>query len=352
MDIEIKIEKHETENDEIEIVPIEFKLEPLDEELGPKSPIPDELGKPAADTRVRKAPLPVDYYLENPDYRIKGHGKVSGTQKQSEKLKDEVKCSKPKAKSCEVIQNLKFIKCNICQFQFDEVTYLKHGCKEIKQRMHCGVCGFQYKEKWQLEQHFNKSSGRCPIPPSRTALKCDQCDFTALYPHRLAAHTVKHGEKKFKCEQCDYRAHTLTQIRSHTNVVHNGERKYECDVCGLAFSYGHSLRIHVMSQHTGEKPFKCDLCEKAFITKASLKSHIWTHTGEKPYKCDLCNYTTRDRGAVKKHKRSKHPENANPVQKKYKNNPKYKNSQTLKPSIVKSEPSSVPESVQLLESSH
>ncbi len=116
-------------------------------------------------------------------------------------------------------------------------------------------------------------------------------------------------------------------------LLSRNERPFVCNLCGHAFSQKNNLNMHLRI-HSGERPYQCHLCGKTFRTQgnsysilrktcimlyllinatvflipASLDKHNRTHTGERPFSCDVCEQRFTEKGALVRHKASKHEE--------------------------------------------
>ncbi|NXE02940.1 ZN581 protein, partial [Chaetorhynchus papuensis] len=116
-------------------------------------------------------------------------------------------------------------------------------------------------------------------------------------------------------------------------------RAFACPECGRGFAYLSYLQRHSIA-HSPHKPHVCRACGKAFKRLSHLERHRFTHTGhaggtgkapacppcplarhrrghggggggggggERPFPCPLCPRRFGDRGALRRHRRGKHP---------------------------------------------
>uniref|UniRef100_H3D4I1 Zinc finger and BTB domain containing 48 n=1 Tax=Tetraodon nigroviridis TaxID=99883 RepID=H3D4I1_TETNG len=169
----------------------------------------------------------------------------------------------------------------------------------------CSICPEQFMRKKSLTLHMMKAHGH-PKPHA-----CPECPKTFLTRTELRVHeAAKHrGEKPFVCEECGHRASSRNGLQMHIKAIHRNERPFVCSLCGHAFSQKNNLNIHLRI-HSGERPYQCHLCGKTFRTQetASLDKHSRTHTGERPFACEVCEQRFTEKGALVRHKASKHEE--------------------------------------------
>uniref|UniRef100_A0A3Q3F6W2 Zinc finger and BTB domain containing 48 n=1 Tax=Labrus bergylta TaxID=56723 RepID=A0A3Q3F6W2_9LABR len=156
----------------------------------------------------------------------------------------------------------------------------------------CSTCSEQFMYKKNLTTHMMKVHGH-PKPNA-----CPQCPKTFLTKSELRVHeAAKHrGEKPFVCEECGHRASSRNGLQMHIKAIHRNERPFVCTLCGHAFSQKNNLNMHLRI-HSGERPYQ-----------SSLDKHNRTHTGERPFSCDVCEQRFTEKGALLRHKASKHEE--------------------------------------------
>jgi hypothetical protein len=97
-----------------------------------------------------------------------------------------------------------------------------------------------------------------------------------------------------------------------------------CPVCSLSCASIQSVKRHVQRKHPDRVdeckrvyrrddmlslPFACDICGKSFATAVYLQSHRRRHLVGKPFGCDLCDRSYTLLSELRKHIKSKHPEN-------------------------------------------
>uniref|UniRef100_A0A3Q1EEX4 Zinc finger and BTB domain containing 48 n=1 Tax=Acanthochromis polyacanthus TaxID=80966 RepID=A0A3Q1EEX4_9TELE len=190
--------------------------------------------------------------------------------------------------------------CSTCSSTFNTKEDLRlHVVSHTGDMPHkCTTCPEQFMYKKNLTLHMMKVHGY-PKPHA--------CPKTFLTRTELRVHeAAKHrGEKPFVCEECGHRASSRNGLQMHIKAIHN-ERPFVCTLCGHAFSQKNNLNMHLRI-HSGERPYQCHLCGKTFRTQ-SLDKHHRTHTGERPFSCDVCEQRFTEKGALIRHKASKHEE--------------------------------------------
>ncbi|KAM7347792.1 uncharacterized protein ACRADG_007274 [Cochliomyia hominivorax] len=103
----------------------------------------------------------------------------------------------------------------------------------------CGICGFAFKEKYNLRSHLLRHS----------------------------------NQKHYSCTQCPKRFFTKMEMRFH-EYRHKGERSYLCQHCGMGFVSSSSLAQHNKKQHSlNYNPLKCEECNKIFTDMKQFKCH-------------------------------------------------------------------------------
>uniref|UniRef100_U5EM65 Putative zinc ion binding protein n=1 Tax=Corethrella appendiculata TaxID=1370023 RepID=U5EM65_9DIPT len=130
------------------------------------------------------------------------------------------------------------------------------GKKHVNKHYYCSECGKSFKQKSNLEDHFNFHS----------------------------------GIRKYKCTICPKSFVQQGNLRAHLRT-HSKERPYKCNQCFKAFSQSSSLKIH-LRMHENVKDFVCEVCNKIFYSSSDLSKHKWIHSEIKPYKCVACNPIT------------------------------------------------------------
>ncbi|KAM9491627.1 uncharacterized protein ACWYII_003760 isoform 2-T3 [Salvelinus alpinus] len=146
------------------------------------------------------------------------------------------------------------------------------------------------------EQHQKKHT-------AKTFHNCIDCGEICQTLPALKKHMKTHTSKKpsYQCSLCGAEFTEKGQIQDH-QLKHVGEKPYSCPDCGKCFVNESYIKIHQRT-HTGERPYSCLVCGNSFVKKAYLKSHLLTHTGEKPYLCSICGKTYSREGTFKIHQR-------------------------------------------------
>ncbi|XP_022257417.1 zinc finger protein 708-like isoform X2 [Limulus polyphemus] len=175
------------------------------------------------------------------------------------------------------------------------------SCGE-EERLKCDECGKDYKNKKQLKRHLliHKRTKLLSCGEEER-LKCDECGKDFINKKSLWNHQLIHRKSKlFSCNVCGRAFKLLPYLKNHS-VIHRKKKPYCCDVCGRRFAQKFALISH-RKIHTGEKPYECNICHKKFRQNTNLKCHIMIHTGEKPYSCNVCDKAYRSHSHLKSHK--------------------------------------------------
>uniref|UniRef100_A0A3B4BHW2 C2H2-type domain-containing protein n=1 Tax=Periophthalmus magnuspinnatus TaxID=409849 RepID=A0A3B4BHW2_9GOBI len=177
----------------------------------------------------------------------------------------------------------------------------------------CPVCNNIYSEH-HLKQHMRKmhpdavsveGKGRMEKQPD----KCPYCDSYFLknsndFQQHIWAHE---GIKPYTCDMCDYAGCRKSNLRLHMNR-HKTEKIHLCDLCGKKFKSEVSLKIHTRSHTIEGMKFKCSECDFATALKPSLARHMEQHA----FQCAHCYYSCNKVGPLKRHYKTKHPDEQYP----------------------------------------
>ncbi|KAJ0000219.1 hypothetical protein NQD34_012061 [Periophthalmus magnuspinnatus] len=182
----------------------------------------------------------------------------------------------------------------------------------------CPVCNNIYSEH-HLKQHMRKmhpdavsveGKGRMEKQPD----KCPYCDSYFLknsndFQQHIWAHE---GIKPYTCDMCDYAGCRKSNLRLHMNR-HKTEKIHLCDLCGKKFKSEVSLKIHTRSHTIEGRKFKCSECDFATALKPSLARHMEQHArGRQAFQCAHCYYSCNKVGPLKRHYKTKHPDEQYP----------------------------------------
>ncbi|XP_020793086.1 zinc finger protein ZFAT isoform X2 [Boleophthalmus pectinirostris] len=196
-------------------------------------------------------------------------------------------------------------------------AHVKRFHEEIK-TVPCPVCNNNYPEH-RLKQHMRKmhpdtvsveGKGRM----EKQADKCPYCDSYFLknsndFQQHIWAHE---GIKPYTCNMCDYAGCRKSNLRLHMNR-HKTEKIHLCDLCGKKFKSEISLKIHSRSHTTEGRKFKCSECDFATALKPSLARHMEQHArGRQAFQCAHCFYSCNKVGPLKRHYKTKHPDEKYP----------------------------------------
>ncbi|XP_053269217.1 zinc finger protein 91 isoform X1 [Pleuronectes platessa] len=194
-------------------------------------------------------------------------------------------------------QNL--YKCDKCKeaFRF-KVSLDRH--RLTHDELYCSVCRKVLRDTATLARH----------KVSHTAFQCTRCEetFTLFMPLLRHCENVHKISRPFKCNRCPK---TLTRLRFLIlhEWTHTGHLPFQCARCSCRFKSDSDLVYHERV-HTKEKPFLCPECGKTFSLNSNLLRHLNVIHDERQKKkrhaCSQCEKSFKEKGALKKHQRSKH----------------------------------------------
>lgn len=142
-------------------------------------------------------------------------------------------------------------------------------------------------------------------------LMCDQCDHLARDMERLQKHKIFHHENlKHHCDYCDFKTAFNKDIKIHRDEVHPDWRllkmlkKVTCDQCDFVAKRPERLAGHKKREHGPKYP--CDECEKVYLNPDKLEVHKNYAHDKTIRQCDQCSHQTNCKWALKNHIRVKH----------------------------------------------
>lgn len=126
----------------------------------------------------------------------------------------------------------------------------------------------------------------------------------------------KHGAaaKIFKCDTCQatFRKEDLFRIHE-CNGKPNDDNNMKCEKCGKKFSRKQTLLKHQILVHSKEETIFCKACARVFSNAEERDLHQLECAAKKyqqlssnPMACEICGKVLSRRGALLRHKASKH----------------------------------------------
>lgn len=126
---------------------------------------------------------------------------------------------------------------------------------------------------------------------------------------KTGVHSEVDSTKPNVCTECGKGFSRKSDLKRHIST-HSGERPFSCMKCDFKTSRKDFLKVHERKKHDSNfvKPVVCQMCGKRFALNSQLKIHMRVHNGEHPYSCNECNYSTTQKGNLKTHMSTKHPQ--------------------------------------------
>ncbi|KAA8591428.1 hypothetical protein FQN60_002371 [Etheostoma spectabile] len=219
------------------------------------------------------------------------------------------------------------VQCPSCDKSFKSKYYLKvHNRKEnlllheIRdctkvQTYTCVTCSSTFKGKEELRLHVVTHTGTMPH-------KCSTCPEQFMHKKNLTIHMMKvHGYPKPHAKNnlnMHLRIHSASLDKHHR--THTGERPFGCDVCEQRFTEKGALVRHKASKHEEGRPHSCHICGKTFKAREQLRVHLRRHKGMRKFECIDCGYKFTRQAHLRRHIQiHKRTENYNPRQRKLRN---------------------------------
>ena len=162
----------------------------------------------------------------------------------------------------------------VCKEGMQNVFSVKTGDPKesgTSDRMDCAKCNFTTVKKNYLVSHM-RSKHQDPD----TKIKCEECNFTHIYPSKMKVHYnivhlgIKRQDDKSTCK-----------VDSCENFGKTTREPYKCNQCNYASFRIRELNAHA-KVHGGERSYKCNQCDFASYFSSSLAGHLKTHRDEKP----------------------------------------------------------------------
>ena len=212
----------------------------------------------------------------------------------------------------------KTLLCDQCHFTTNFNHILKTHVNAVHlQKYYCEQCQLLYPNARALENHMENKHREGPKLPKGKSVKkeaakrymCDKCPFkTEWYPHLETHINNLHGTKVFACDLCDYTTLLPKEFRRHWGYRHDpNTKRFPCDQCHYSATFIHALKTHIQIVHEGIR-YPCDMCDY----KATKKEDVIKHKNNIHKKirvpCEFCNQTYSSDGALRTHKKTKHPE--------------------------------------------
>uniref|UniRef100_UPI003AB0470F uncharacterized protein n=1 Tax=Centroberyx gerrardi TaxID=166262 RepID=UPI003AB0470F len=189
--------------------------------------------------------------------------------------------------------------CDECDKAFRYQLSLEEH-KRTHNQLYCEVCRKVLRDSETLARH----------KASHTSFQCTLCEENFRLYKPLARHyeNVHQLSRPFKCNHCPKSYSKLRHFIAH-EWKHTGQRPFQCPQCSMRFKIDSDLVTH-LRVHTREKPFLCADCGKAFSCRSNLTRHLnMIHSqarNERQHSCSLCEKSYKEKGALKKHEKSKH----------------------------------------------
>ncbi|OXA41015.1 oocyte zinc finger protein XlCOF19-like [Folsomia candida] len=155
-------------------------------------------------------------------------------------------------------------------------------------RFGCTLCGKEFREKPNLENHIAIHTGE-------KNYKCSICSRSYRHQSNFRAHQKTHLDKSarkiFKCALCSRNFVAKSTLARHMKDIHGNPVNYECPSCPKILTTPAGLKSHMVSNHrTDDVPrLSCDKCQHTTFSRSNLQQHVKrVHDGVKKKECYFC----------------------------------------------------------------
>ncbi|XP_065365233.1 zinc finger protein 845-like [Calliphora vicina] len=163
----------------------------------------------------------------------------------------------------------------------------------------CGICGFAFKEKYNLRSHLLRHS-------NQKNFSCSTCPKKFFTKVELRLHEYRHkGERPYLCNHCGMGFVSSGSLIQHIKKHHSLHRPFKCEHCDKTFSNFYQLRDH-QPVHSEERIFHCPECTLTFKCKKTLNNHMKLHENRRKYRCENCDLGFSTETVLNTHQRKKH----------------------------------------------
>lgn len=165
-----------------------------------------------------------------------------------------------------------------------------------KEKLKCDQCNYKALYDWGLQIHKSAHHGG-------ERFLCNQCEFVSLSANGLAEHKQQKHTKKIKqpadlrhkCSSCNFATSRLTELKRHLSQEHGPRSQlHRCTFtdCSYTTKLSQSLNDHLASLH-GVR-LSCEKCHQEFESSKMLRLHITRKHPDpnKLHKCDECDHAT------------------------------------------------------------
>ncbi len=128
----------------------------------------------------------------------------------------------------------------------------------------------------------------------QTPPTCSTCGKVFTNRRLLAAHKVRHGEKRMNCDLCGRGFRCSNDLYKHKTRMHAEETglrsayTVKCPQCPRKFADAGKQYADHLDYHAGKRSHGCGACGKKFSTRHALVEHAKKHSSKASHKCGDC----------------------------------------------------------------
>lgn len=184
-----------------------------------------------------------------------------------------------------------------------------HEANKVHGAPTCKICGEEFQEDTEVEQHVSTAHARELIPAdaeSDEGFACDICDLRLTSHEGVAKHVelyhdrrkrteeLERDKAKLFCKFCFKLQPSQDILEEHTEKEHAAERdRTQCEIC-LIFLHKDLVEDH-MGGHIGITGYQCSICGQEFTERNVLLSHVIDkhNIDLATATCEICGETVR-----------------------------------------------------------